>query len=167
MNDADDVTLEESTEDGDTGTAEQKLKVLRDKLKAAQNEAGENLAGWQRAKADYVNLMKRMRDADQELGRAGVAALAREVIAVFDSIEAAGLESVLKQLDTALQRHGVTRFTPAVGDQFDPTREEAVSTVATENKTEDNTIHEVLQSGYLMGTLTVRPARVVVKSLTT
>ncbi len=33
--DTDDVVIEESTEDGDTGTAEQKLKKLRDALHKA------------------------------------------------------------------------------------------------------------------------------------
>jgi molecular chaperone GrpE len=161
VDDTDDVVLEESTEDGDTGTAEQKLKQLRDKLRVAQTESATNLAGWQRAKADYVNLMKRMRDTDAELGHKGTA-LARDIIAVFDSVEAAGLESVQRQLDSTLERHGIVRFAPAVGSVFDPTLAEAVSTVATEDEALDNTIHSVMQSGYLHGDLTLRPARVSV-----
>ncbi|MCL9972247.1 MAG: nucleotide exchange factor GrpE [Candidatus Pacebacteria bacterium] len=161
VDDTDDIVLEESTDEGDTGTPEQKLKKLRDKLRAAQTEATTNLAGWQRAKADYVNLMKRMRDTDAELGHKGTA-LARDIISVFDSIEAAGLESVLRQLDSTLERHSIVRFAPPVGSSFDPTVAEAVATVATEDEALDNTIHSVMQSGYVHGELTLRPARVSV-----
>lgn len=159
--DSDDIVLEDSTDEGDTGTPEQKLKLLRDKLRASQAEATTNLAGWQRAKADYVNLVRRMRDTDAELGHKGTA-LARDIISVFDSIEAAGLESVLRQLDTTLERHGIVRFAPVVGSVFDPTAAEAVSTVATDDDALDNTIHSVMQSGYVHGEQTLRPARVSV-----
>ena len=164
--DVDDVVIEDSTEDGDTGTPEQKLKLLRDKLKAAQAEANDNLAGWQRAKADYVNLSKRLKDMEGSMSMAGVATVVRGLVDVFDSVEASGHPAIMKQLTASLIRLGVERITPAVGDMFDPAQEEAVQTVATNNKEEDNTVAHVLQSGYRIDAVTLRPARVSVYHLT-
>ncbi len=158
----DDVLIEAEDGEGSTGTPEQKLKALREKLKRAEAEAGENLAGWQRAKADYVNLQKRFREADGALSRAGVALTVSQLIPVFDSVEASGHEATLKQLDAVLEKLGVKRYQPLVGQKFDPTREEAVSTVATSDAAVDNTIHSVMQSGYAEGSVTIRPARVIV-----
>lgn len=164
MSDDTDIELEPEAEDGEsgTGTAEQKLKLLRDKLKAAQAEANDNLAGWQRAKADYVNLQKRMRDMEESLSRAGIAAVVGGLTDIFDSIEAAGHPAVLKQLDSALQRLGVTRLRPEPGTAFDPGVHEAVQGVATEDESKDNVIHSVLQSGYSADGIIIRPARVSV-----
>jgi molecular chaperone GrpE len=172
--DIDDVVIEDSTEDGDTGTAEQKLKVLRDKLKVSQAEANDNLAGWQRAKADYVNLQKRMRDVEEDARKGGAVSVVRDIVEVFDTLEAAqkaavagghdlgGLDILARQLMSALERHGVERYAPAVGDQFDPNLHEPMTAVATEDKTMDNTIHAVMQSGYALNGMTIRPARVTV-----
>lgn len=162
MNDADDVVFEGSTEDGDTGTPEQKLKALRDKLKRANAEAADNLAGWQRAKADYINLQKRSREDLELLSARAAGSIIEELIPVFDSLEASAHDAVVKQLDQALMKLGVTRLRPSVGDVFNPAHEEAVQGVATDDKTKDNTIHSVLQSGYIIGAITIRPARVIV-----
>lgn len=160
--DTDDVVIEDSTEEGDTGTPEQRLKILRDKLKKAESEASENLAGWQRSKADYVNLGKRMREMEESLSRAGISAVVGALTDVFDSLEASGHPAILKQLDSSLTRLGVTRLRPETGIPFDPQAHEAVQGIATEDKTQDNTIHSVLQSGYQLGEMIIRPVRVTV-----
>lgn len=162
MTDADDIVLEESTEDGDTGTAEQKLKVLRDRAKKAEAEASENLAGWQRAKADYINLQKRSREDIEMLTSRAAGSVLEELVPVFDSLEASAHDAVVKQLDQALLKLGVIRLRPSVGDVFNPAQEEAVQGVATDDKTKDNTVHSVLQSGYVIGGSIIRPARVIV-----
>lgn len=160
--DMDDVILEEEDGEGSTATAAQLLKVLRDKLKKAEAEANDNLAGWQRSKADYVNLSKRMRELEESLTRAGIISVVSGLTDVFDSIEASAHPAILKQLDTALSRVGVQRLRPEPGTPFDPNVHEAVSTVATSEKSEDNTIHSVMQSGYAQADMTIRPARVTV-----
>lgn len=171
----DDVVFEPDSEEG-TGTPEQKLKKLRDELKAVKKEREEYLAGWQRAKADYVNLERRMRESGADVARSATARVARGVIGLFDSLEAAeraaesaspdvakGIAQVVRQLEEVLKESAVTRFTPEAGDAFDPNRHEPVVTVATESEKEDNSIAEVLQSGYEMNGLVIRPARVSVK----
>jgi molecular chaperone GrpE len=162
MDDVDDVTVESEDGEGSTGTPEQRLKILREKLKKAQAEAGENLAGWQRSKADYVNLQKRSRDDLLLSADAAKARTLESFIPVFDSIEASAHEAVLKQLDSTLERLGVTRYRPDILSHFDPHTMEAVTTVATEDETQDNVVHSVLQSGYRSGDSIIRPARVTV-----
>jgi molecular chaperone GrpE len=171
MGDIDDVVIEESTEDGDEGTAEQKLKKLRDELKESKKVAGENLAGWQRAKADYVNLERRMRSYGEELGQSAVRSVVEAFIPAADSIEAAakadpGIAAVMRQVDEAFKKQGVMRYTPTEGNTFDPARHESVQILATGKAEEDNTVSECLQSGYELAGTIIRPARVSVKHFT-
>jgi len=171
----DDVVLEVE-HDGAEETALAKLKKLRAELKKAKLEAAENLAGWQRSKADYVNLSRRVREQESVQNRNGLLGFARSVIGVFDSLEAAekgaeeaghavqnGIRQVTKQLESALKEHGVVRFTPKTGDVFDPNTMEPVRTVASASEKEDNTIADVLQSGYVAHGALIRPARVSVR----
>jgi molecular chaperone GrpE len=172
--DSDDITMEPSDDEGIEGTAEQKLKVLREKLKIAQTEANEHLAGWQRAKADYVNLQKRMRESADESSRSGLTALAEELLPVYDSLEAAlalapegelgkGLQATMRQLEASFKAHDIHKMPVEVGMPFNPHLHEPVGTVATNTESEDNTIDRVLQNGFQIGQLILRPARVVVK----
>lgn len=147
-------------------------------LEVVKRERDEYLAGWQRAKADYTNLSRRMKEDAETQSRRGVAKLVQSIIPVFDSLEAAiqnasgagnsalaeGMLQVLRQFEAALSSHRVLRISPAPGTSFEPALHEPVETVATKNETEDNTISEVLQSGFELDGLILRPARVRVRS---
>lgn len=169
----DDIIVEEEGEQG-AYTPEQKIKALRDELREVKKERDEHLAGWQRAKADYVNLERRLREVRESVENDTTAKVAVNVLKALDSLEAAikafeeskevvaGLSGVLRQVEEALRESGITRFTPESGDIFDPTLHEPVQTLATEHEKDDNTISETLQSGYRLGERTIRPARVSV-----
>lgn len=170
----DDVVLEPEN-DGAEEKADSKLKKLREALKKAKAEAAENLAGWQRSKADYVNLSRRIREDAEREARQELVKLARSIISVFDSLEAAekaakeaekpvrdGIQQVVRQLENALKEFGVARFTPLIGDAFDPIRHEPMQTVATDSEKEDNTVSEIFQSGFELDGTVIRPARVAV-----
>lgn len=176
MTDDDQVEFESEEEVG--GKAEDKLKKLRKERDEARKERDEYLTGWQRSKADYVNLQKRAREAGEMASSAKLMGFAHSVVNVFDSLEAAqksaqeasegvqkGIEQVIMQLEGALKEHGITRFSPESGDQFDPNLHEPMQTLETSAKNEDNTIAEVCQSGYTHGETVIRPARVIVKKL--
>ncbi len=167
----DDVVLEPEDDGAEESTAH-KVKKLREELKKAQHERDDYLAGWQRSKADYVNLSRRVREADEGTVRAQAAKLARGIIAVLDSLEAGkkkgGSAEVLapieRQIEDVLKTDFmITRFTPHAGDAFDPLLHEPIQTVASSTKEDDNTISETLQSGYAIDGSTIRPARVVVR----
>lgn len=173
--DNDEVVMEPEGDEG-TGTSAQKLKKLREERDQARQEAGEYLTGWQRTKADYVNLAKRMRENGAQGTDQGIIKLARSVVSVFDSLEAAlkaaqdapesvqkGMAQVATQLESALKEHGVVRYTPETGDLFDPEKHEPMQTLETSVEKEDNTVADVFQSGYMKGETVIRPARVTVK----
>ena len=151
----DEVVIEPSSDDGDEASFDQKLKKLRDELKAEKAKSAEYLAGWQRAKADYVNLTQRMRGLGEEVSKNTCRDVAQNFIPVADSLEAAakgnpGLLATLKQIDEAFRANEIVRFTPKPGEPFDPARHESVSVLATSTLEEDNTVSECLQSGYEM-----------------
>src|SRR5689334_20491067 len=124
-----------------------------------------------RALADLDNFRKRSaRDTERRI--ADVADdLLRSWLEVVDSIDralqltadehaAAGLRAVQDQIQSILDRQGVTRVgTP--GEPFDPGRHEAVGVHPTD-ELPDHTIVDVAQAGYAVGDRVVRPARVIV-----
>ena len=69
-----------------------------------------------------------------------------------------GIEMVIRQMQEALGRFGVSRI-EAVGKPFDPTLHEAMSVVETDDVPENQIIEE-FQAGYLLHDRIVRPARV-------
>jgi molecular chaperone GrpE len=175
MIDVDDDVVVEPDEEGDAHTSTQKLKKLRAERDQARKEAQEYLTGWQRTKADYVNLSKRARESGSDAANMGILAFARSIVPVFDSLEAAyknaetgtesvqkGIEQVILQLEGALKEHGITRFVPERGDEFDPNKHEPMQTLATLEAAKDNRVADVFQSGYAKGDTVIRPARVAV-----
>ncbi|PIR85520.1 nucleotide exchange factor GrpE [Candidatus Kaiserbacteria bacterium CG10_big_fil_rev_8_21_14_0_10_45_20] len=169
---SDDIILEDEFEGEET--LEQKLKDLRAELKKVKSDRDENLSGWQRAKADYVNLERRLRELRSSVASEAVVTVMRDVIPMFDSLEAAqnsfkenaqvldGLSALSRQLEEVLRKQNVEKFTPQKGDSFDPHLHEPMQTLATKEEKEDNTVLETLQSGYRLNEQVIRPARVSV-----
>ena len=126
---------------------------------------------YKRALADLDNYRKRSaRDIDRRVQEARDALL-REWLEALDSVEralrleivgpaAAGLRSVLDQMEAILARHGVRRI-GATGERFDPERHEAVEARVTD-QVPDYTVVEVVRSGFALGDRVLRPAQVVV-----
>ena len=180
--DEEDISFEENTEDRAPEGAEMggKLKKLRDELKACHSERSEYLAGWQRAKADYLNLKK-----EGEAGRGEIAKWAKEgvltdLFTIADSFELAfgnkeaweqapenwrkGIEYIYNQLQTIFRDHGVEEISPKVGDKFNHAEQEPIGTVPTESEAEDDEIAEVIKKGYKLHGKIVRPTSVKVKN---
>lgn len=174
MADSDELTRGSGSDEG-VGTASETAGTPpNSELENMKRERDEYLAGWQRAKADYTNLSRRMKEDAEAQSRAGVVKFAQSIIPVFDSLEAAiknalaggnatladGMLQVLRQFEAALSSHRVVRIAPLPGAVFEPTLHEPVEAVATTRETEDNTISEVLQSGFELDGFVLRPARV-------
>ena len=165
----DDIELEDMEEQ-----SKDKLKKLRNELKACQKEKQEYLDGWQRAKADILNSKKR---ASEELDRSKERAAMMHIekllplcdsfrMAMVDSVwkEAPeswkkGIEQTHSQLQQIMKEYGVEEV-GEVGETFDPNIHEAVSTEEGEG---DEKVTQVLQKGYRMGDQLIRPAKVIVK----
>jgi molecular chaperone GrpE len=76
-----------------------------------------------------------------------------------------GAAMVEQKLLKSLAGHGLERVNP-LGEPFDPTYHEAVSTAPAGSVEEDHTVSEVYQVGYVFKGQLLRPARVVVKQWT-
>jgi molecular chaperone GrpE len=148
---------------------------LEEALAKAEREAAENYDQWLRARAEYDNLRKRTRrDVQQVHLRAGED-LVRRLLPALDNLEKAieacresdelkameeGLLLIQKGLMEPLKANGVEAIAP-LGDRFDPSFHEAMMQLQTDDA-EPGTVVQVLQTGYLMNGVTLRPAKVVV-----
>lgn len=158
----------EQPSDGD-----QQIEADLDELNAKAQKADEYLDLAKRTQADFENYRKRaVRDAALAKQR-GIATLAKELLPAIDNLERAlaaaqdahqqiaeGIELTQSELLAALSRVGIESFAPK-GEPFDPTVHEAVVQQPAEG-VESGTVIEVFQTGYRLGELVLRPARVMV-----
>ena len=72
-----------------------------------------------------------------------------------------GVEMVRQQFLGTLEEHDVSRIDP-VGEAFDPTQHDAVSTVAVDAAAQHDAVVDVVKQGYRVGDEILRPASVVV-----
>lgn len=144
-----------------------KADKLKRELEIIKKERQEYLDGWQRAKADYVNALKRFEEekrgiADRSTVRA-VEALIPALISLEKAKEAGdlpeGFAGIVKQLETAFAGFGL-RPVGAVSEAFDPSRHEALGMDPTDDKKLDDTVSAVLELGYMVGDTVLRPAKV-------
>lgn len=147
-----------------------------DALRAAEAKAAEYLAGWQRARADYENLHKRLHGELAGATDHGQDALLRELLPTLDAFEAAvaalpgewhahpwteGFTRIHGALHTLLERLGVGTISET-GGRFDPTRQEAVAEELSPLPT--GTVTAVITRGYHRNGRVLRPARVNVSA---
>lgn len=156
---------------------EERFQKLREKLKRCESDRAEYLAGWQRAKADFLNARKeeeKQRTRAQELAEM---MLLRELIPLLDSFQLAlaqtkqreqkneqwfkGIEGIYGQLQQILEQHNVHMFT-AKGRPFDPNIHEALGVINTDREDEHQIVLEELQPGYIINERLLRPAKVKV-----
>lgn len=173
----DDMVFEETTEDGDTLPTKDVVKKLREELKKAREEKQEYLTGWQRAKADYVNLERSEETKRKELRAHITVGFVEDLLPTLDSFDMAfankeawekvdanwraGVEYIYQQLVRTVEDYGVKKV-GVLGEVFNPTIHEAIEMVPTEQEDQDHTIASVIQYGYIAGERIIRPARVKV-----
>jgi molecular chaperone GrpE len=172
-----DVEFVESTEDGESLPTKDVAKKLREDLKTCRKEKEEYLTGWQRAKADYVNLQREL-----DLARANTSVIAKEkmvekLLPALDSFEMAfgnkehfetldkewrmGITSIHSQLLKGLEDSGIEKIDEQ-NVPFDPNIHQSISVVHTDDETKDHTVEKVLQIGYKIGDRVIRPAKVTI-----
>jgi len=142
-----------------------------------QKQAEEYLAGWQRAKADYLNLKKEM---EEKIAQLSVLAKGRvlldflpiynNLLAAFDHIPeeyrqeswAEGFSHIKSQLEKFLVDQGLERI-ETVGQKFDPQIFEAIEMVSEEDKEEGEIVQEISPGYKLNGQILLHP-KVIVNS---
>jgi len=136
----------------------------------AEQVAAERLADLQRVTAEYANYRKRT-EANREIERErAVGDAVKGLIPVLDDLERAekhgdlgegsAFSTIAAKLRTAVERLGLTPYGEK-GEPFDPQIHEAIFQQPTPGVTAD-TVAEVVETGYRLGSTTVRVAKVVV-----
>lgn len=143
------------------------------KLAEAEALRDEYLAGWQRAKADFINYKKEEYRRLEELARYGSEELIRDLVTVLDNFDLGlralekggpaekGVYLIRTQLEDILKKRGVAKIALAPGDPFDPAVAEALAEVATDAQP-PGAVVEVIEPGYRLHDKVLRPARVLV-----
>jgi molecular chaperone GrpE len=157
----------ESDIEAEEGRADAKVKKAKNELAEAKAEAKINLDGWQRAKADYVNALKRFEEEKKAERVRGVEKAVDQLLPAFDALERAkehgevpaGFQAIAKQLESAFASLGLESV-GAVGDSFDPNLHEAYGQDPAESKEQDDVVTAVLERGYKLGDRVIRPAKV-------
>ena len=167
----DDVTIEDTEE-----MTKEKLRALREKLKACETEKMAHLEDLQRARADFLNSRRRLEEQLFRDRERAVDDILRELLALSDSFDTAmadtslweaiderwrsGVEAINAKLHSVLKSYSVESIDP-IGQPFNPGEHEAVSNQEVAEEAEDRVV-KVLQKGYKRGPDILRPAKVVV-----
>jgi molecular chaperone GrpE len=134
-----------------------------------------------RSLAEMENLRKRTERQVADAREYGIAAFARDILAVADNMERAlgaldadlrekadagtkalldGVELTERELLKVLEKHGVKKFEP-LDEKFDPNLHQAMFEVPDTSRPA-GTVARVIQPGYMIGERVLRPALVAV-----
>lgn len=147
-------------------------------IEQLQSELCEAQEGRKRALADFANYQRRAAENERRASESGAAGVVRSLLGAMDNFDlalgqdmdqitveqlAGGVRIVRDELAKALATHGVERIQPEPGDEFDPNHHEAMLRQPSD-EIAPNHIVSVLQPGYTMGTIVLRPAKVAVSA---
>jgi len=155
-------------------TEAEDVESLEQTLAAEKARADINLAGWQRAQADFINYKRRTEQEKEEMGKLANSMLVLNLLPVLDDLERAlnsmpddlaevnwvdGIRLIDRKLRTTLEVQGLSPI-KALGEPFDPNIHEAVM----QGQGEEGIVIEELEKGYQFHDRVIRPAKVVVGS---
>jgi len=171
----DDISIVESTEDGLELPDKDKNKKLREEIKRLQKEKNEYLLGWQRAKADYINLQRELEAARLNSSLITKEKVVENILPALDSFEMAfsnqdfwqkvdknwrqGIESIHDQIISGLNKSDIEKI-DQVDILFDPNIHQSIEKIKTDDKGKDHFVESILQVGYKVGNRIIRPAKV-------
>ena len=173
--DKDEIKIEPEVEDSkateeseDPEAAERnKIAKIREELKHCRQEKQEYMDGWQRAKADYVNLLKRIETDTKASVVKGKVETVETLLPAFDALERAkehgeipeGFLAIAKQLESAFASLGLEEI-GKVGEKFNPAYHEALGQDKVESADKDDMITVILEKGWRVRDTVIRPAKV-------
>jgi molecular chaperone GrpE len=162
--------LENSEQPEGNKQAQAEIESLKKQLDELQAKAAENLDGWQRAQAEFVNYKNRVQ-RDREVDYVSMKSdIIKKVLPVLDDLERAlanrpagnswadGMELIARKFQNVLEAEGIKRI-EAAGQLFDPNLHEAISSEPNA-EVESGHVIEVVQNGYMLGERVIRPAMV-------
>jgi len=159
------------TEETEVGELED-IEALKQALAEEKAKAEANLAGWQRAQADFINYKRRSEQEREELGMFANSGFILKLLPILDDWERAlasipddladpswvdGIRLIERKFRGILEAQGLSPI-KAVGEPFDPKLHEA----AMQGKGKEGIVVDELQKGYKLYDRVIRPAKVVV-----
>ncbi len=163
--DIDEESVIEPEEGGDDAVA--KIKKVKAELEECRKEKQEYMDGWQRAKADYVNALKRFGEDTRRAELRGKVMAVETLLPAFDALERSkehseipeGFLAIAKQLESAFASLGLEEI-GKVGEKFNPAFHEALGQDNVESAEEDDIITAILEKGWRVGDTVIRAAKV-------
>jgi len=143
-----------------------------------RSELDEAIGARQRALADFANYQRRAIENESRAGMRGIVQVIKAILPALDHFDLAlrqdpstltaeklmhGVQIVRDELTKAMEQQGVTPIRPESGTEFDPQRHEAMLHQPAEDVA-PGSIVSVLQPGYAIGEMVIRPAKVIVAS---
>ncbi|MBI2628444.1 MAG: nucleotide exchange factor GrpE [Candidatus Niyogibacteria bacterium] len=154
------------------------MKKIREKLKECRKLKDEYLAGWQRARADFINARKGEEKEREEFIRFAQKNIMEKLLALADNFDLAfanrdilpkdggnwlaGMENTRTRLMKILEESGITPLENSLGKKFNPSAQEAIEKINISDPDKDNLVLEEVQRGYKMYDKILRPAKVKV-----
>ena len=147
---------------------EDPLKLLEDRIAELEKEL-------QYAMADMSNLRQKSAKERSDAFRFGPSSLAKKILPLLGGLERAlehseganskgfieGVKMTLNGFKNALQSEGVTHI-ESMGEQFDPTRMEAIAMLPAPEGIASGTVIEVVEEGYMLHDRVLIASRVIV-----
>lgn len=148
------------------------VAALKKELAELKARVEANLAGWQRAQADFVNYKRRTEEEREETIKLANASLVLSLLPILDDFERAvtscpqelsglawveGIRLIERKLRASLEAQGLSPI-PALGEPFDPRLHEAIR----QAPGKEGIVLEEVQKGYKFGDRVLRPTQVVV-----
>lgn len=147
---------------------------LEKKLEECEKIREEYLAGWQRARADFLNYKKEELERLERMKDLERIELVTKILKILDDFERAekeipseaedsswvsGIIQIKGRLRKFLQDEGAEEMKIKKGEKFNPNFHEAVDEIEMDSR-ESGQIIEVLEKGYLINGQLLRPAKV-------
>lgn len=133
-------------------------KVMGDRKQVIgkTNEEFENMKNQlARAMADYANLVKRTDEERGTMYKLASISFMTKILPILDNLKQAqnhindsGIAMIIGQLETLAKEEGFEQIKIKVGDKFNEEIAEVVDVVETLEEKDDNSISEVVQSGW-------------------
>ena len=148
------------------------VEVLKQALAEEAARAEANLAGWQRAQADFINYKQRSEQEKEESVNFANSLLMLNLLPILDDLERAfasiptrlaklswvdGVKLIERKLRATLEAQGLSPI-KALGEPFDPNLHEATR----QDKGKEGMVIGEVQKGYKFRDRVIRPSKVVV-----
>ena len=149
------------------------VKILEKDLQKTKDELAVEKDNFIRLQAETDNFRKRLSREKDEFSQYANERLFKELIPIFDNLKRAiedpsndtkslkeGLEMILKQFSSFLEKEKVEPI-KAVGEKFDPTVHEALTSEESDEHDENIIISEFVK-GYTINNRVLRPSQVII-----